>query len=270
MTRKVRIMGVQIAPVAGNKIENLKKTAHFISENSWFKPDLIVLPEVFNTGVDFEKVNEYAEVIPADQTTMFLSGFAEKYSTNIIGGSFFEKCPDGKIKNTSVFFDRTGQIKGKYSKIHMFSYFGSKEGSFVTPGDSAVIIDSDIGKIGLSICYDLRFPELYRTLAYAGAEIIVCPAAWPYPRYEHWITLTKTRALENQVFFIPVNQAGNFDKKRINIGNSMIINPWGEIISSAGGTEGVVMAEIDLEMIKKLREEFPVLNDRKLEAYKVL
>ena len=267
MSRKIRVLGIQTTPEMGNKESNLRKAEYFIESNSWFNPDLIILPEVFNSGVGQGQLQALAEFIPDGVTTGLMSNLASKNNVNIVAGSYIEKCPDGKFRNTSVVFNRSGSIAGKYQKIHMFSYYGSREGELITPGNSCMVVETDIGKIGLSICYDLRFPELYRALAYAGAEIIVCPAAWPYPRLEHWLTLNKARAIENQVYFISVNQAGKAGDNRVNLGHSMIINPWGDVVASAGGDEGVMMAEIDLDMIKKLREEFPVLNDRNLEAY---
>jgi len=268
MARKVRVLGVQINSVIGDKVKNYQKVSTLLRENAWFKPDLIVLPEVFNTGVDHKRFEELAEPVP-DQTTMFLSGFAEQFNSYIVGGSFIEKCPDGKFRNASLVFDRTGKIVAKYHKIHMFSYYGSHEGEVVSSGDRAVVVETDFGKLGLSICYDLRFPELYRTLAYAGAEILVCPAAWPYPRYDHWITLNKARAVENLCYMVSVNQCDQVTLSRTNVGQSMIVNPWGEIIASAGSKEGVLMAEIDLDEIERIRKEFPVLDDRKPEAYKI-
>lgn len=270
MPEKIKVMGIQFTPEIGDKIGNLKKVGKLLNEYSWYNPDLIVLPEVFNSGVGHGKMQELAEPIPNDQTTMFLSGFAERMQANIVGGSYIEKCPDGEYRNACVVFDRSGKIIAKYHKIHMFSYYGSREGEFISKGNSVVIAETDVGKIGLSICYDLRFPELYRTLTYSGAEIIVCPAAWPYPRLEHWNTLNKARAIENQAYFISVNQVGQACEGRTNLGHSMIINPWGDVIASAGGTEGVMMAEIDLGLVRKIREEFPVLNDRDIDAYKLI
>ena len=268
MARKVRILGVQTNPEVGNKVVNLDKVKTLVEENSWFKPDLVVLSEVFNCGVGHEYFHSLAEEIPNGATTEFLSALAKKISTNIVGGSYIEKCPDGKYRNASVIFDRAGNIIGKYHKIHMFSYYGSKEKNYITSGSSCHVINTDIGKIGLSICYDIRFPELYRSLTFAGAEIIVCPAAWPYPRLEHWMTLNKARAIENLVYFVSVNQVGKVTHSRSNLGHSMIISPWGEVIASVGSYEGVMMAEIDLDLINKIRDEFPVLNDRNLDAYK--
>lgn len=266
MTKKVKVLGLQINSKINNKVANYQKVAKLLKEYSWFEPDLVVLPEVFNSGLDHKKFEEHAEAIP-DQTTMFLSGYAEQYNTNIIGGSIITKDPDGLLRNTSIAVNRKGQIIGKYNKIHTFSCYGIKESDYITSGNKAVVVDMDFGKVGLSICYDLRFPELYRTLAYEGAEIIVCPAAWPYPRFEHWLTLNKARALENQCYMVAVNQCEQVTLSRINIGQSMVVNPWGEVIANAGSNEGVVMAEIDLDSLKKLRKEFPVLKDRKLDCY---
>lgn len=268
MSRKVKILGIQINSVINDKVANYQKVSKLLREYSWFEPDLVVLPEVFNTGVDHKRFQELAEPVP-DQTTMFLSGFAEQFKTNIIGGSFIEKCNDGKYRNTTVAFDRTGQIIGKYSKIHMFSHLGGQEGEYITSGNKPVVIETDFGKIGLSICYDLRFPELYRALVDKGAELIVCAAAWPYPRHEHWVTLNKARAIENLCYMVSVNQTGKVTLSRNNIGQSMIVNPWGEIVASAGSDEGVVLSEIDLDKVKNIRDEFPVLNDRNPDAYKI-
>ncbi len=291
--KKAKVIGIQIQPEIGNKQTNLDKVQKLIEENAWFKPDLIVLPEVFNSGVDHKSLQKCAEKIPEGQTTEFFSKIAKKYQTNIVAGSFIEKCEDSNpsyknelcltdrrsrspgdtpappYKNTSVVFNRNGEILGKYQKIHMFNYYGSNEGDYVSSGDKAVVVKTDIGKIGLSICYDLRFPELYRTLTYAGAEIIVCVAAWPYPRLDHWITLSKARAVENTAYIVAVNQCGRVNPKRQNLGMSMLINPWGEITASAGGDEGVFLGEIDFKYLKKIREEFPVLNDRNLHSYRI-
>lgn len=264
---KIKVLGIQIQPEIGNKVVNFQKVSKFIKEYSWFEPDLIVLPEVFNTGLVYNPIESIAEPIPTDQTTMFLSGFAEKYNVNIIGGSFLEKCPDGKIRNTSVAFNRSGAIIGKYRKIHMFSHYGSREGEHVTGGDEPVVADFDFGKVGLSVCYDIRFPELFRKLNDLGAKLFVCPAAWPYPRLEHWKTLTRARAIENLCYMIAVNQVGKSAGNLIHAGSSMVIDPWGDVVASAGSEESVMIAEIDLDNVDRIREEFPVLNDKRPEIY---
>jgi len=189
-----------------------------------------------------------------------------------VAGSIIEKIEGEtpQYKNTSVVFNRKGEIIGKYQKIHMFNYYGSNESDYVSSGDKAVVVQTDIGKIGLSICYDLRFPELYRALTYAGAEIITCVAAWPYPRLDHWLTLNKARAVENTAYIVAVNQSGRVNPKRQNVGMSMLVNPWGDVVACAGGDEGVFLGEINFDYLRQIREEFPVLNDRNLEAYKIL
>jgi len=267
-TKKIRILGVQINSKIGDKDANFNKISELLNEHSWYKPDLIVLPEVFNTGVDHELFKKMAEPV-GGVSTDFLSSLAKQHAANIVGGSFIEKCPDGSLKNTSLVFDREGQIIGRYSKIHLFSYYGINEGKYLTAGDKAVVVNTDFGRIGLSICYDLRFPELYRTLALAGAEVVVCPAAWPYPRHDHWITLSKARAIENQFCMVSVNQCGKTAPEWTNLGHSMVIDPWGQVVACAGSNEGVVMSEIDLDRVSRLREEFPVLSDRNLDAYTI-
>ena len=269
MANKARILGIQIQPVMGDKKANLEKVRDFVEQHAWFKPDLIVLPEVFNTGVDHRELRQMAEEIPGGQTTEFMSDIAKKYSANIVAGSYVQKLPDGDYKNTSPVINRQGEVIGKYEKIHLFNYHGSEESKFVSPGDRAVIVETDIGKIGLTICFDIRFPELYRCLTYSGADIITNVAAFPYPKLDHWVTLNKARAIENLTYLITVNQCGRVDIKRQNLGESMVINPWGEVISSAGSGEGVVMAEIDLDHQKKVREEFAVLKEIKPAAYKL-
>jgi len=269
MTNKSKVLGIQIQPVMGDKEVNLKKVRNFVEQYAWFNPDLIVLPEVFNTGVDHTKLREMAEEIPGGPTTELMVELAKKHNTNIVAGSFVEKKPDGDYKNTSIVINRQGKIIAKYEKIHLFNYHGSEESKFVTEGNKAVLVETDIGKIGLTICFDVRFPELYRTLTYAGAEIITNVAAFPYPKLDHWVTLNKARAIENLAYIVTVNQCGKVNIKRQNLGVSMVINPWGEVIASAGGEEGVMMAEIDLEQVRKTRKEFSALDDIRPDAYKL-
>ena len=266
MTSKVKILGLQIHSEINNKVANFQKVASMLRENADFKPDLVVLPETFNAGYDCESFQKNAEMVPIGETSMFLSSSAEKYNTNITG-SFIEKCPDGSFKNALPMFDRTGALVVKYHKIHLFSSQDSKENTYLTTGDRRVVANLDFAKVGMSVCYDIRFCEIYRKMALDGAEIMICSAAWPYPKLDHWITLNKARAIENQCFVVAVNQAGKNIFGKLDLGQSMVINPWGEIIASAGTQEGVVKAEIDLDMVKNIREEISLFKDRKEEAY---
>ena len=268
MTRKVKLLGIQMQSVFDDKITNYQKIAKILEENADFEPDLVLLPETFNSGYCAKNFKKNAEPIPNDQTSMFLSGFAQKYNTNI-AGSMIESCPDKSLKNTLVIFGRKGELITKYHKTHLFSHQGAEEGNYLTAGDKIVVAELDFGKIGLSICYDLRFPRMFRKMALEGAEIILCPAAWPEVRQEHWEILNKARAIENQVFIFGVNQVGKVTPKRADAGCSVLIDPWGEVISSLGAEEGVLKAEIDLHKIDEVRKKLPVWQDRRLDLYEV-
>ena len=267
MTRKVKILGIQINSIVGDKIKNYQKVSKLMKENADFGADIVILPELFNTGLDYKNAKRHAEPIPTEATSMFLSGIAETYNTNIIGGSIFELVEGEKIKNTTAVFDRTGKLVSKYSKIHLFSAFGSQENEVLHSGENAVIVELDGVKVGLTTCYDIRFPEIYRKLALNGAEIITCSAAWPYPRYDHWMTLNKARAIENQCFVVSSNQCGKAGLGVNYVGNSMIVDPWGDIISNAGNNEGAYKVEINLNSIEQRRKDLPVFKDRKPELY---
>ena len=167
MTRKVKLLGVQMQSVFDDKVLNYQKVATVLAENADFEPDLVLLPETFNAGYYAKSFEKNAEPIPNDQTSMFLSGFAQKYNTNI-AGSMIEKCPDGTLKNTLVIFGRTGKLLIKYHKTHLFSHQGGKESKYLEPGDIIVVAELDFGRVGLSLCYDLRFPRMFRKMALWG------------------------------------------------------------------------------------------------------
>jgi predicted amidohydrolase len=268
MARKVKILGIQMQSVFNDKVANYQKVSKALSQNADFGADLVVLPETFNAGYDARNFEKNSEPIPNDATSMLLSGMAEKYQTNI-AGTIIEKSPDGTLKNTLVVFNRQGALCAKYHKVHVFSHQGSDEGKYITAGDSIVTADLDFGRVGLSICYDLRFPELYRTLALSGAELVICPAAWPDVRLAHWQTLLRARAIENQFFMLGVNQVGKVTFSRTDAGNSAIIDPWGETVASCDSTEGVLRAEIDLDKIEEVRAKIPVLQDRREDVYEI-
>lgn len=254
--------------VFNDKVANYQKVAKVLAENADFAPDLVLLPEMFNIGYDSKSFEANAEPVPNDGTSMFLSGLAEKYHTHL-AGTIAERNPDGSMSNSLVVFDRTGALCAKYQKTHLFSYQGFDEGKYITSGSKIVVADLDFAKVGLSICYDLRFPEMYRTMALKGADIVLCPAAWPDARLEHWTTLAKARAIENQFFVFALNQVGKVTFTVTNAGNSAIVDPWGEVVASCGTTEGVLKAEIDLAKIEEAREKIPVLQDRRCDLYEI-
>ena len=217
--------------------------------------DLIVLPELFAHCKDFKA----GERIPGATSDAFAQLACEKH-IYILMGSVLEVDEYGRRFNSSVLIDRSGQILATYRKIHLFSY-RSKERRLLVAGDRVVTVPTELGVIGLSICYDLRFPELFRALVRQGAEIILCPAAWPHTRLDHWITLNRARAIEGQCYFIGCNQVGRPVPAVELAGRSMITDPWGKVIAEAGHVETIIEAEIDVAVVRRIREEYAFLPD---------
>lgn len=223
--------------------------------------DLVVLPEVWATGYfSFDKYKEEAEPIDGP----FVQHYAKKakeLSLMIFAGSFIE-IEDGNLYNTSIFFGKDGEILDTYRKIHLFRY-GSREGELLKRGEKISVVDTEFGKIGLSTCYDMRFPELYRKQVDLGAEIFLVTAAWPHRRIIHWDTFNVARALENQCFVISSNCVGDHGGTFFG-GHCQVVDPWGTVIAKGGDNETIVKAEIDLNAIEETRERFPNLRHRVL------
>lgn len=258
----VKILIVQMQSVLGNKEENFNKITNLLKGKENYSPDLIVLPELFATGWYCDIYSKVAEDIDSSPTLDFLKGIAKKFRSNVIGGSFVRREKDGSIKNTCTVLNREGKLIAKYDKMHLYSYLGDTENLNSTRGETPVIARTDVGKIGLTICYDIRFPEIYRCYAYGSADILVNVAAWPLSRKLHWETLSRARAIENQSYMIAVSQTGEIQNGIYNLGHSAVISPLGEIVAELDYQEAVLEAEIDLEEMKKLRETVKTLSDR--------
>ena len=264
---KVKVVGVQVSPT-DDKGENLKKAINLIDEamKSHNHVDIVCLPELFyKIPYPPETAQKVAESIP-NALTHELSKKAKEYGVYIIGGSFFEKRDEGNF-NTSLLFDRNGDLIGSYSKVHLFDALGIKESDTTTGGKDIPIFQLDFGTIGITICYDLRFPELYRTLALKGVDIIFVPSAF-LSTTGHWETLVKAVAVQNLLHVVAVNAIGEYEGIFFE-GKSMIVDPWGVPLATAPRGEGVVCAEIDLDSQKDLRRELPVLNNRRPDLYEL-
>jgi len=162
-----------------------------------------------------------------------------------------------------VFFDRQGRQRGVYRKQHLFGY-ESAESRLLVPGDSLSVVDFEGLSVGITTCYDLRFPELYRTLVDEGAELVVVPSAWPYPRVEHWKTLGRARAIENLCYVATVNGAGSFpDAEATLCGRSTVYDPWGTTCVSADEPPTAISATVDPAHVRSVRSSFPALADRR-------
>jgi predicted amidohydrolase len=221
--------------------------------------DLIILPELWNIGFfAYEKYIGDSEPIDG-YTASAIGSKARELGAWVCSGSFVES-RGGKYYNTSVLFDRKGRMAASYSKIHLFSY-KSRESELLTPGNEIVTADTEFGKIGLSICYDMRFPELYRKMTEKGAEIFLVASAWPFPRYEAWDFFNKARAAENVCYLISCNSSGKRNGA-LSLGHSRVVDPWGTVIADSDHRETIVKAEIDPGLVGKVRGMFPVLTDR--------
>lgn len=262
--------------VIDNKEENLKKAISMIKTASENDVDLIILPEMFNCPYENEKFIEYSEEAENSYTLNLISKTASEEKKYIIAGSIPEKesTPTSeRIYNTSFMFNPNGEIIAKHRKMHLFDidvkgkiYF--KESDTLTAGNQITIAETSFGKIGIGICYDIRFPELARLMALEGADILCYPGAFNLTTGPaHWEMLFKARACDNQVFTIGVAPALDKNANYNSYGHSLIINPWGEILSSASFEEELIITEIDLNEIKKVREELPLLKNRRKDIY---
>lgn len=255
----MHVASIQMVIDDQGKSANLKRASQLI--DSIDHADLLLLPEIWNVGYfGFASYRSGAEGLEGPTVSM-LREKAAKRNCYIFGGSFVHQVHDN-LYNTSVLIDPQGAILAQYSKIHLFG-FKSEEATLLTRGSEICVIKTEIGTFGLSTCYDLRFPELYRKMAVVGAEMFLVASAWPFPRIEAWLLLNRVRALENQTFLASSNCAGvNFGKQYV--GRSMIADPWGNSMAMGGDEECIVEANIDLKKLYEAREIFPAFRDRVL------
>ncbi|MEK3935694.1 carbon-nitrogen hydrolase family protein [Sporosarcina sp. FSL W7-1349] len=254
-----------------NKQENLEKAIHYIEQAAEAGAKLIVLPEYANYISSKREALAAAEPIPGPSTQLLMEK-AKELQVFIHCGSMLEYLDSEKAYNTSVLINDQGEIVAKYRKIHLFDIDVEgvatyKESDLIQGGEEVVMAETPIGNIGLSICYDVRFPELYRKLMLQGAEIITIPAAFNQSTgIHHWETLLKARAIENQCYVIAPGQIGSYEGNPT-FGSSMIIDPWGMVIARASDMEGFIVAEVQQDYIKRLRQQLPCLKNRKPAVY---
>ena len=191
------------------------------------------------------------------------TAIARQHQIDIVG-SQLSLLGEGKYGNTAVYYDHNGHNLGTYHKVHLFG--AMDEDQYLTAGDSLTIVETAWGKVGLAICYDLRFPELFRAYGFAGVQAVILVAEWPRPRLAHWRTLLRARAIENQMFIIACNRVGTTRTTEF-FGHSCILDPCGEVVIEAGEGAGLFTADIDLEQITAVRSRMPVFDDRRPEAY---
>jgi predicted amidohydrolase len=260
---------VQMAVATADPETNLKKGESWIAEAARRGSELVCFPELWTTGFNW---TENERLAPAHERVIARIGaLAARYGL-WINGSLLALNERGQVSNASVLFDDAGRIVGTYRKTHLFTLI--HEEAHMAPGDALCTVETPWGKTGLAICYDIRFPELFRTYALKGVRFILTPAAFPAPRRQHWKTLLRARAIENQMFMIGVNQSGREDFGPDGVvaygGASAIIDPWGEAVIEAGDAgEALLTATIDLDRVKEVRNRMRVLDDRRPELYEL-
>ncbi|HEX9102894.1 MAG TPA: carbon-nitrogen hydrolase family protein [Polyangia bacterium] len=251
---------------------NLDRCRELTEEAAEMGAELIVLPENFAFLGEHETAKmAVAEAVPGDGRILAtMRQIARDLEVDLVLGGMPEAVSPTHVHNTSVYVDARGELRGIYRKIHLFDVAipdGAvyRESASVKPGDEAVVVDGRFGKVGLSICYDLRFPELYRTLVGAGARILTVPAAFTlHTGRDHWHPLLKARAIENLAFVLAAAQFGRHNAKRVTFGHACIVDPWGHVLAEVGDREGVAVAELDFDYQDRLRRELPALEHRKL------
>lgn len=232
------------------------------------KPDLVMFPELWGCG--FQNYNGYTDTAERLQgnTWQFMSGWAKRLNCYIHSGSFVEKqrSKAGEKEktdfyNTSLLFDRTGCETGVYRKIHLFG-FESMEQKILTAGKSVTEVETEFGRVGMTTCYDLRFPEQFRVQEEQVPRLFLVTAAWPQARLDHWRLFNQVRAVENQCYVISCNASG----KQCGVtgaGHSMITDPWGNVLAEGSEKEEILWCDLDLSLVSQCRSHFPALKDRK-------
>lgn len=260
----MRVAAIQLAVTDGHtKRDRLSRVKSILSTlgREEAPPELVLLPELWGAG--FFTFDNYArDSEPAEgETYVELSPWAERLGCYLLAGSIVER--DGeRLYNTALLVDPRGRLIAKYRKMHLFGY-QSEEAKILSPGDSVCVVGTEHGVWGITTCYDLRFPELYRVMVERGAQVFLVVSAWPLSRLNHWLLFNQTRALENQTYLVSCNCAGTLAGTAF-AGHSMVVDPQGVAIARGGEGEAVVWGDVLLEKVKESRALFPALHDRRI------
>ena len=273
MTRGFRMALCQM-DVVDHKEKNVAKALKMLDKAAIGGADVAVLPEMFNCPYDNSKFSEYAESIPDGQTVKAISQKARELGIYIVAGSIPER-EGTSLYNTSLVFDRQGKNIGRHRKMHLFDIdikgkIRFVESEVLSYGKEITVVDTEFCKIGIAICYDVRFPELSRLMALEGAEVIIIPGAFNMVTGPaHWELLIRTRALDNQVYVAAASPARSLTASYTAYGNSMVASPWGSVIQRASEKEEIVFADIDAHELDRIRRELPLLKHRRVDLYDI-
>lgn len=258
--------------VTADKQANLNHASANLQEAATRGAQLVVLPEMFNCPYDIHCFSDYAEEIPSGETTAHLSKLARTHGLFLVGGSIPE-LSDGLLYNTSVVFNPLGEIIARHRKAHLFDVrvkngIEFTESLVLSPGNSATLFETPWGKIGLEICYDIRFPELTRKMAKNGARVVIVPAAFNMTTGPlHWELLFSSRALDNQIFMLGASPARDSKASYVAYGHSLVTNPWGKVLGQLDEEPGILMVELDLNQVEEVREALPISKQRREDLY---
>lgn len=267
----MKVAAIQM-PTVKDKIQNIRTAGTYIEKIKAENPDFVILPEMFCCPYQTENFPVYAEK-EGGPSWQAMSDYARKYHIYLIAGSMPEADDVGKVYNTSYIFDRDGKQIGKHRKAHLFDinvkngqHF--KESDTLTSGDHATVFATEFGKMGVMICYDIRFPEFARTMVLDGARMIFVPAAFNMTTGPaHWELTFRARALDNQIYMLGCAPARDTQAGYISWGHSIVTDPWGKVMKQLGEKEGILIEEIDLDREDQIREQLPLLKHRKSEMY---
>ena len=260
--------------VFSDKMQNIEALRPLIQKAKNSGADLVCLPEMFNCPYETPNFPVYAEKA-GGPVWQALSDLAKEFGIYFSAGSVPECDQDGHVFNTAYVFDRSGKQIARHRKVHLFDidvkggqYF--KESDTLTPGDSATVFDTEFGKIGLCICFDIRFPEIFRRMVLEGADIVLVPAAFNMTTGPaHWELLFRQRAVDNQLFTIGTSPARNEQETYVAWGHSVICDPWGSVLHQCGAGEELAVTTLDLKRVESVRRQLPILSARREDVYSV-
>ena len=270
---KIKIAAIQMSTVE-DKMENVRTVKTYLEKIKDENPDFVILPEMFCCPYQTENFPIYAEK-EGGPVWQQLSGYAKQYGIYLIGGSMPEKDAEGNVYNTSYIFDREGKQIGKHRKVHLFDIDVKggqtfKESDTLTAGDSDTVFDTEFGKMGVMLCFDIRFPELSRMMVNDGARIVFVPAAFNMTTGPaHWELSFRTRALDNQIYMVGCAPARDVSAGYISWGHSIVTDPWGRVTGMLDENEGILLAELDMDYEEQVREELPLLKSRRKDIYQL-
>lgn len=256
----IKVSMIQMDIFFGNPKGNIDKAIPVIEEAAREGARVALLPELWTTGYSYENLRPLAESLGGKTTSAVLNAAS---SNNIYVIGSIPRIKDNVLYNTCVVMGPHG-IVGHYDKAHLFRLIG--EDNYFSAGNSYSIYDTELGAIGTALCYDIRFPELCRSMAIAGAKILFVPAEWPHPRLNHWRSLLIARAIENQMFVVGCNRVGT-DPMNKYFGHSMIVDPAGEVLVEGSESEALLSAQLDLKKVDRIRSLIPCFKDRNAAAY---